>query len=147
MSSRLPCRREQGGCSRRVGCSKCLKPGQWRKTSCPGRGFPISPKVRLDRRRRGSIGSSSSRCNASADLLLLIPRRHDGLWWVLLGVGSFRHKNSCRSPLCVRSTCNVSEKLATYAHVPDPRHVADCRHVGDIVGEAVLCVSILHFYI
>jgi hypothetical protein len=80
-------------------------------TSCPGRGFPISHKIRLDRRRRGSIGSSSSRCNASADHLLLLMRRHDGLRWFLLGVGSFRHKNSFRSPLCVGSTCNVGEKL------------------------------------
>ena len=28
-------------------------------------------------------------------------------------------KNSCRSPLCVGSTCNVGEKSATYAHVAD----------------------------
>ena len=32
------------------------------------------------------IGSSSSRCNASADRILLLPRRHDGLRWVLLGL-------------------------------------------------------------
>ena len=41
------------------------------KTCCPGGGFPISPKVRLDRRRRGSISSSSSRCYDVLPLLLL----------------------------------------------------------------------------
>jgi hypothetical protein len=88
--------------------------------SCPGRGFPISYKVRLDRRRRGSIGgSSSSRCNASADHLLLLPQRHDGLRWVLLGVGSFCHKKQLSEPSRVGSTCNVGKKLATYAHVAD----------------------------
>ena len=44
--SRLRRRREQGGCSRRVGCSKCLKPRQSRKTCCtvPGWWLPHEPQ-------------------------------------------------------------------------------------------------------
>jgi hypothetical protein len=38
------------------------------------------------------------------------------LWWLS---AVFDRKNRCRGPLRVGSTCNVGEKLATYAHVGD----------------------------
>ena len=90
------------------------------KTCCPGGGFPISPKVRLDRRRRGSISSSSSRCYDVLPLLLLW--RHEFCGGFVSCWKFLTEKNRCRSPLCVGSTCNVDEKLVTYASPTCRRH-------------------------
>ena len=84
----------------------------------------MSPKVRLDRRRRGgigrrrgSIGSSSSRCYDVLPLLLL--RQHE-VCGGFVSCRQFLTEKTDVGALSVSdvgSTCNVGEKLATYAHV------------------------------
>ena len=51
-----------------------------------------------------------------ADLLILLPRRHDGLRWILCGVGSSRHKKQLSEP----SLCRIDMQC--------------WREIGDIAG-------------
>ena len=63
--------------------------------------------------------STAVQSTAAAVLPLLLLRRHDGLREICVVSAVHVTKNRCRSPLRVGSTCNVGEKLATYAHVAD----------------------------
>ena len=52
-------------------------------------------------------------------------------------------KNRCRSPLRVGSTCNVGEKLATYAHVADmsATYLAKLKKAGMFSTDSNFCFS------